>query len=312
MGFLSRLAASFAASREAYSLRLADGSQPVPSPAWRQVAPFLDYTDTPALLAVNVAYLVVVAALTAVMRRRAAGFELRKAMIVRAAAPGAAPPRRRRGPQVGHSAAGAPQADSRRPARSPPPPPAQVYNAACVLLAGYVVVGIVRYKLAKPGTFACNGPDFSAAGRALSHASWVYYAQKFFEYGDTLFFVLRKSFRQLTFLHVYHHVSITLVTAAFLRYDVNGDNYLAALCNSIIHVRCAGRAGDAQSSPPSLPLALSPRPAFDPGPAAQVLMYGHYLCAAFGVDTWWKKQLTSLQARASRRLSLASAAAARL
>lgn len=73
--------------------------------------------------------------------------------------------------------------------------------------------------------------------------------------------MLRRSFRQLTFLHVYHHVSITLVTAAFLRHDVNGDNYLPALANSLVHV----------------------------------LMYSHYLCAAFGVDTWWKKQLTSLQ-----------------
>ena len=39
----------------------------------------------------------------------------------------------------------------------------------------------------------------------------AYYAQKFLEYGDTVFFVLRKSFRQLTPLHIYHHVSITIV-----------------------------------------------------------------------------------------------------
>jgi len=42
----------------------------------------------------------------------------------------------------------------------------------------------------------------------------VYYAQKFLEFGDTLFFLLRRSFRQLTPLHVYHHVSITLVVRA--------------------------------------------------------------------------------------------------
>ena len=89
----------------------------------------------------------------------------------------------------------------------------------------------------------------------------VYYAQKFLEYGDTLFFVLRLRLRQLTFLHVYHHVSITLVTALFLRYDVNGDSYLPALANSVVHV----------------------------------LMYSHYLLSAFGVDAWWKRQLTALQ-----------------
>ncbi len=195
-------------------------------------------------------------------------------------------------------------------------------------LAGYVVAGVVQYKLAKPGSFACNDADFSPAGAQLSHVMWcalraatapahaplraharggfvahrsagasaaqhahlhpgaaaslhtlayprsrmltrlppprhrrVYYAQKFLEFGDTLFFILRTRFRQLTLLHVYHHVSITLITALFLRYDVNGDNYLPAAANSFVHV----------------------------------LMYSHYLAAAFGVDTFWKKQLTSLQ-----------------
>ena len=89
----------------------------------------------------------------------------------------------------------------------------------------------------------------------------VYYAQKFLEFGDTMLFVLRMRFRQLTGLHVYHHVSITVVTALFLRYDVAGDSYLAALANSCVHV----------------------------------LMYSHYLLSAFGVETWWRKQLTTLQ-----------------
>ena len=89
----------------------------------------------------------------------------------------------------------------------------------------------------------------------------MYYAQKFLEFGDTMLFVLRTRFRQLTGLHVYHHVSITVVAALFLRYDVAGDSYLAALANSCVHV----------------------------------LMYSHYLLSAFGVDTWWRKQLTTLQ-----------------
>jgi elongation of very long chain fatty acids protein 4 len=135
------------------------------------------------------------------------------------------------------------------------------YNAVCVALALYVVLGVAAYKLQRPGGFVCNALDGSPAGAALSSVLWAYYAQKFLEYGDTLLFVLRKSFRQLTFLHLYHHVSITLVTAAFLRYDVNGDTYLPALANSCVHV----------------------------------LMYSHYLLSAFGVSAWWKKQLTLLQ-----------------
>jgi elongation of very long chain fatty acids protein 4 len=136
-----------------------------------------------------------------------------------------------------------------------------LYNAACVVLAGAVTVGILHYKLTvKLGSFACNIPDLGTpAGERLAWYIWLYYAQKYWEYLDTVIFALRGSFRQLSFLHVYHHVSITFVTSAFLRHDVNGDCYAAALANSFIHV----------------------------------LMYSHYFCSALGVNAWWRKHLTS-------------------
>ena len=93
----------------------------------------------------------------------------------------------------------------------------RMYNLICVLLAGYVVVGVVQHKLLLPGSFACNSMDVSSvAGKKLAFVLWVYYAQKYFEFLDTFFFILRKSWRQVSFLHLYHHSSITFVTAAFI------------------------------------------------------------------------------------------------
>ncbi len=93
----------------------------------------------------------------------------------------------------------------------------RLYNLICVALAGYVVVGVVRHKLVAPGSFACNGMDVSSpTGKKLAFVLWVYYAQKYFEFLDTFFFILRKSWRQVSFLHLYHHSSITFVTAAFI------------------------------------------------------------------------------------------------
>jgi elongation of very long chain fatty acids protein 4 len=138
----------------------------------------------------------------------------------------------------------------------------RVYNAVCVALAAYVVYGTVMYKMAKPGPFVCNSPDVGTeAGQAYTFVIWVYYAQKYFEMLDTFFFIFRQSWRQLTFLHLYHHSSITFVTAAFCNLDVNGDLYLAALCNSFIHV----------------------------------LMYTHYFLSSFGIKTWYRPFLTQLQ-----------------
>lgn len=139
----------------------------------------------------------------------------------------------------------------------------RIYNLLCVCLAGYVVVGVINHKIYYAmGTFVCNDFDVtSQPGRQLAYVLWIYYIQKYFEFLDTFVMILRKRWRQVSFLHLYHHSSITFVTAAFITFDINGDSYLAALCNSFIHV----------------------------------CMYGHYFLASFGVKTWWKRYLTMMQ-----------------
>eukprot|EP00937_MAST-01D_sp_MAST-1D-sp2_P001867 g1867.t1 len=140
-----------------------------------------------------------------------------------------------------------------------------VYNALCVALAGYVVWGIAQHKLTGEGRdepFACNdGARTDPTGKQLAFVFWVFYAQKFFEFADTWFFILRRSFRQVTFLHVFHHSSITLVVGSILRYDFSGDMYLPILLNAVVHV----------------------------------LMYSHYLVTALGIRSWWRQYLTTLQ-----------------
>lgn len=39
----------------------------------------------------------------------------------------------------------------------------------------------------------------------IAWALWLFYISKLLEFVDTLFFIVRKKFKQLTFLHVYHH-----------------------------------------------------------------------------------------------------------
>lgn len=48
--------------------------------------------------------------------------------------------------------------------------------------------------------------------------------------------ILRKSAHQISFLHIYHHSSITFVTLFCLTYEVTGDLYLPVLLNSSVHV----------------------------------------------------------------------------
>lgn len=138
-----------------------------------------------------------------------------------------------------------------------------VYNAACVGLAGYVCVGMLRIKWAHPDRmhFVCNPTMNDPVAHRIAHYFTVYYLQKFFEYADTWFFILRGSMRQVTFLHVYHHVSITVVLGCIFPYEFSGDMYLPVVCNSFVHV----------------------------------LLYGHYFASALGVRCWWRRYLTTIQ-----------------
>lgn len=45
-------------------------------------------------------------------------------------------------------------------------------------------------------------------GSQVAGALWWYFISKGIEYLDTVFFILRKKFSQVTFLHVYHHCSM--------------------------------------------------------------------------------------------------------
>lgn len=146
----------------------------------------------------------------------------------------------------------------------------QVYNVSCVVLAGISGVAIATHKWQQPGAaFVCN-PRGQQPGQQLGDVAdglltwgiFVYYYQKYWEFLDTFFFMLRKSYRQVSFLHVYHHSSITVVTCLAAQFDTAGDVYLAALLNSWIHV----------------------------------FMYSHYWLTSIGVkNAPWRPYLTSMQ-----------------
>ncbi|XP_055884760.1 elongation of very long chain fatty acids protein 2-like [Biomphalaria glabrata] len=58
---------------------------------------------------------------------------------------------------------------------------------------------------------------------------------KFIEFMDTMFFILRKHFRQLTFLHVYHHALTVIILWLGLRFLPRGPVILFPLLNTFVH-----------------------------------------------------------------------------
>jgi hypothetical protein len=75
-----------------------------------------------------------------------------------------------------------------------------VYNAICVVLAGYVAYGYVDYKLRHWDdlVFVCNpNARDGEKGERLALILWVFAMQKYWEFCDTFFFILRKNFNQV-------------------------------------------------------------------------------------------------------------------
>lgn len=106
-----------------------------------------------------------------------------------------------------------------------------------------------------------NYPEESPRAFRISFLVWVHYNNKYVELLDTLFMILRKKNRQISFLHCYHH--ILLIWAWFLvcKVDASGDSYFGATVNSFIHI----------------------------------IMYGYYTLALLGISCPWKKWITKCQ-----------------
>jgi len=132
-----------------------------------------------------------------------------------------------------------------------------VYNVAQVFLNGWMVYSIMDALLTKGHPFIGD----TTTSDLCSYAVWIHYCDKYLEFFDTYFMVLRGRMDQVSFLHVYHHFSIAWAWWIGVALWPAGDSYFGALLNSIIHV----------------------------------MMYSYYALALLGYSCPWKRYLTQAQ-----------------
>ena len=97
------------------------------------------------------------------------------------------------------------------------------------------------------------------------YGGWLYFASKFIDFLDTIFFVLRKRDRQVSGLHVFHHSFMPIATFVGVKFIPGGNIVLVPLVNTFIHS----------------------------------VMYTYYAISVAGSEykkyLWWKKYLTLAQ-----------------
>ncbi|KAM7118282.1 very long chain fatty acid elongase 4 isoform X2 [Ciconia boyciana] len=142
-----------------------------------------------------------------------------------------------------------------------------VYNFGMVLLNFFIFKELFLSSRARGYSYVCQTVDYSdnVYEVRIAAALWWYYVSKGIEYLDTVFFILRKKFNQISFLHVYHHFTMFTLWWIGIKWVAGGQAFFGAQMNAFIHV----------------------------------IMYMYYGLAACGPKfqkyLWWKRYLTILQ-----------------
>uniref|UniRef100_A0A1L8DYF1 Elongation of very long chain fatty acids protein n=2 Tax=Nyssomyia neivai TaxID=330878 RepID=A0A1L8DYF1_9DIPT len=142
-----------------------------------------------------------------------------------------------------------------------------IYNAIQVVFSCWLF-----YEACVAGWFAgyslrCQPVDYSMSPMALRMARgcWWYYFSKFTEFFDTLFFVMRKRYDQVSTLHVIHHGIMPVSVWWGVKFTPGGHSSFFGFLNTFVHI----------------------------------IMYAYYMLAAMGPKVqkylWWKKYLTVIQ-----------------
>jgi GNS1/SUR4 family len=109
-----------------------------------------------------------------------------------------------------------------------------IYNVSQIILCSYMTIeaGLLAYRN-NYSFMPCNVYDTETP--PLAKLLWLFYVSKIWDFWDTIFIVLGKKWRQLFFLHVYHHTTIFLFYWLNSHVNYDSDIYLTIVLNGFIH-----------------------------------------------------------------------------
>lgn len=109
-----------------------------------------------------------------------------------------------------------------------------LHNVFLILLSLYMCVGCVKEAYLSGYSFWGNA--FNPSETRLAYYIYIFYLSKIYEFMDTFIMLLKNNLRQVSFLHVYHHATISLIWWMIARRAPGGDAYFSAALNSWVHV----------------------------------------------------------------------------
>ena len=108
------------------------------------------------------------------------------------------------------------------------------HNVFLISLSLYMCVGCLSQ--AYVNGYTLWGNEYKQEEKQLAFYIYVFYISKIYEFFDTIIMLLKNNLRQISFLHVYHHSTISLIWWMIARRAPGGDAYFSAALNSWVHV----------------------------------------------------------------------------
>ncbi|KAF2896410.1 hypothetical protein ILUMI_09776 [Ignelater luminosus] len=114
----------------------------------------------------------------------------------------------------------------------------RLYNIFEIVTNTALIYGLATSGWLSHYTIGCQPGDYSSNEMALrmTKIMWIIAMLKIVQFIDTVFFILRKKYDLVTFLHVYHHVSTAIVTWICAKYFAGGMTSFPWFINAFVHL----------------------------------------------------------------------------
>ncbi|XP_066581523.1 very long chain fatty acid elongase 4-like [Prorops nasuta] len=114
----------------------------------------------------------------------------------------------------------------------------KLYNIFQIVANAYFVKSFIDAGWFTTISLGCEPINYATEGGPvkLAETMWWILIVKIIDYIETFIFVLRKKNRQISFLHLYHHVSTALIQWLITKYVPGGMTTFGNLVNCSVHV----------------------------------------------------------------------------
>ncbi|XP_075983193.1 very long chain fatty acid elongase 5-like [Anticarsia gemmatalis] len=111
-----------------------------------------------------------------------------------------------------------------------------VYNAAQILGCMFIFYKSLTLGWLSHYSLVCQPIDEGPYGVEFAwYVCYGYFTMKLVDLLDTIFFILRKKYNQVTFLHVYHHAGMVALAWGYVKWAPGGHCTLLMTINCLVH-----------------------------------------------------------------------------